>query len=213
MKRLDRTCTPAPTALNNYRHGVQNWSCITGTDKQAIRTSLEQMQGKICAYCESSLDDMGQHIEHFRRRAEFPQLTFSWENLYWSCDKSDSCGHFKDNKADAYNISDIIDPCCDNPDHFFRFRADGTISIRPGLSTADSRRAAETLRVLNLAQDHGRLKNMRRNAVAGYLKIVEDLQEFDEADKRELIQEELNKISGCPFSTVIRHVLTDFNEA
>ena len=82
------------------------------------------------------LDALGQHIEHFRRKKHFPELTFTWANLYWSCDQTDSCGHYKDHGAGAYNVNDLVELCIDDPDEFFRFRADGTISIRPGLSAA-----------------------------------------------------------------------------
>jgi len=209
LKRLNRAATPAPIELNNYQHGVHNWSHVTNQDKQAIRSSLERMQGKLCAYCEASLEIMGQHIEHFRRKAQFPHLEFAWNNLYWSCDKSDSCGHFKDSKATPYDINEIIDPCFDDPDHFFRFRADGTISVRHGLNETDRRKASETLRVFNLDPDWGRLRNMRKGVLAGYLSLTEEIQKFSEDDLVELLEDELNSIVGQPFSTAIRHVLTN----
>jgi uncharacterized protein (TIGR02646 family) len=168
------------------------------------------MQGRHCAYCEGPLDSLGQHIEHFRRRHCFPGATFDWTNLYWSCDQQDSCGHYKDNGAGGYNIADLVEPCIDNPDHYFRFRSDGTISIRSGLGDAELIRASETLRVLNLNPQWGRLRNMRRAAVAPYLNIVDGVAGFTTNELQELFSEELEATRRGPFSTAIRHVLTEF---
>src|SRR5438105_4358499 len=110
MRKLDRGNVPAPVCLANYQVGAHTWNSLTYEDKEQIRQSLEQLQGRRCAYCEGSLDALGQHIEHFRRKGigHFPQFTFSWSNLYWSCYQDDSCGRFKDHSAGAYNPNDLI---------------------------------------------------------------------------------------------------------
>jgi uncharacterized protein (TIGR02646 family) len=190
-------------------HPAQRWKDVTAADMNQIRTYLELMQGRCCAYCEGSLDALGQHIEHFRTRKQHPELTFTWTNLYWSCDQSDSCGHHKENGAGRYNVNDLIDPCMDEPDRFFRFRSDGTISIRPGLSPGDRSRAQETLRVLNLNPMWGRLRNMRRAAVAGYVSLAEVEVGFSPGEWREFFSDELAVAATQPFYTAIRHVLTE----
>jgi uncharacterized protein (TIGR02646 family) len=170
------------------------------------------MQGRRCAYCEGSLEILGKHIEHFRRKHQFhfPELTFAWNNLYWSCNQSDSCGHYKDSgAAKPYNINELIDPCTDNPDDFFRFRSDGTISIRRGLSATDEIKAKETLRVFNLHPNGGRLRNMRMAALACYVSLVDDASGFAQEELRDLFEDELAVAGNLPFSTAIRHVLTE----
>jgi uncharacterized protein (TIGR02646 family) len=211
MRLLDRGSAPVPPCLAGYNHGQHTWDDVTGAHKADIRSSLEQMQGRRCAYCEGSLDILGQHIEHFRRKhsAHFPHLAFTWTNLYWSCNQTDSCGRYKDHSAGPYNPNDLLDPCVDDPDHVFRFRSDGSISIRPGLSPADQRKAEETLRVFNLQPRWGRLRNMRKAAVAGYVALVEGAADFTLAELREFFAEELATAAALPFSTVIRHVLTE----
>src|SRR4051812_18958917 len=125
MRWLDRNAVPAPACLATYQHGLHTWDDVTPLDKSHIRAALEQMQGRRCAYCEGSLDALGRHVEHFRRKhaAHFPHLTFVWTNLYWSCDQADSCGRFKDHGAGAYDPDDLIDPCVEDPDRLFRFRS------------------------------------------------------------------------------------------
>jgi uncharacterized protein (TIGR02646 family) len=154
---------------------------------------------------------LGQHIEHFWRKSVHPAKTFDWKNLYWSCDQTDSCGHFKDHGAGAYDVNQLVDPCCDDPDLFFRFRSDGTIDVQLGLSPADKHKAEETLRVFGLCAQWGRLRNMRKAAVSGYLEDVREAIKagFGPDDLVEYFEETLQEIATLPFSTAIRHVLTE----
>ncbi|MFD2717007.1 retron system putative HNH endonuclease, partial [Tistrella mobilis] len=197
--------------LHSYTCSVNRWDDVSSIHKEQIRKQLEAMQGRRCAYCEGSIDGLGQHIEHFRRKKHHPALTFEWSNLFWSCNQTDSCGHFKDRRAGSYNVADLIDPCADDPDDFFIFWSDGTISVRNGLSKQEEHRAKETLRVFSLHPNFGRLRNMRKSAVAQYVNYVADASEygFSDEDIRELIAGELQVARDLPFYTTIRHVLTE----
>lgn len=213
MRSLDRTAVAAPPCLGQYRHGTHTWGDVGPPDKQQIRAHLEQLQGRMCAYCEGPLDSLGQHIEHFRRKHHFPRLTFDWVNLFWSCDRDDSCGRFKDHDAGAYDSDDIIDPCLDSPDRFFRFRSDGAIDVRVDLSLRDEHRARETLRVFNLDPNNGRLRAMRRRALEAYQglepDILQALEDFSPAERGAFLAEEVARTCGEPFSSVIRHFFED----
>jgi len=211
MQRLDRANIAEPICLANYQHGHHVWDDVSAADRAQIRQQLEVMQGRRCAYCEGSLDVLGHHIEHFRRKAQghFPQLTFAWSNLFWSCDQKDSCGHYKDHGAGVYNPDDLIDPSVDDPDVFFRFRTDGTINVRSGLQALDEHRAEETLRVFSLNPRWGRLRNMRKAAVAAYVSLVDGCVGFSVTDLQDFFKDELEAAVALPFFTAIRHVLTE----
>jgi uncharacterized protein (TIGR02646 family) len=209
MRQLNRADVMEPACLANYDHSHHKWDNVTCGDKAQIRQQLEQMQGRRCSYCEGSLDALGNHIEHFRRRGHFPHLTFSWGNLYWSCDQKDSCGHYKDHGAGTYDVDDLIDPCVDNPDTFFRFRTDGTINVRPDLQASDTHKAEETLRVFNLNPQWGRLRNMRKAAVAAYVCLVDGCVGISASDLQDFFRDELAAAAALPFFTAIRHVLTE----
>lgn len=209
MRKLDRAPATVPACLALYVHGRDKWNDVTRPHKQEIRASLEQMQGRRCAYCEGPLNSLGHHIEHFRRKKHHVQLTFAWANLYWSCDQNDSCGHFKDHGAGAYNPNDLIDPCADDPSNFLRFRSDGTVGVCPGLSTRDEFRARETLRVFNLHTEFGRLRNMRKAAASRYLQFVSELAALDARERSEYAQMEIQETAAEPFSTVVRHMFED----
>ena len=134
------------------------------------------MQGRRCAYCEGSLDALGSHIEHFRRKAQgtFLNSRLLGAIFFGRATKTYSCGHYKDHGAGTYDVNDLIDPCVDNPDTFFRFRTDGTINVRAGPSAQrDKHKAEETLRVFNLNPNWGRLRNMRKAAVSAYVSFVD----------------------------------------
>ncbi len=211
MRRLDRAAVTAPSCLDEYQCGTHNWGSVTSEHKAEIRLQLEAMQGRRCAYCEGCLDTFGQHIEHFRRKHVYPHLTFLWRNLFWSCDCLTRCGHYKDHGAGEYDPNDIIDPTSDDPEDYFHFYTDGTIRLRPELTSQQEHRARETLRVFNLCPDTGSLRDIRMTYCLGYKNMGEELAELaadsDEDMVRSFIDEELEKIRGLPFETAIRHTL------
>jgi uncharacterized protein (TIGR02646 family) len=209
MHKLNRNGVASPACLANYQHPAQNWDDVGTPDKNEIRAQLELMQGRRCAYCEGPLDALGQHIEHFRRKKHFPDFTFTWANLYWSCDQTYSCDHYKDRGAGAYNVNDLIEPCVDDPDQFFRFRSDGTISVRQGLPAAARHKAEETLRVFNLNPKWGRLRNMRKAALSTYVSLVDSDLGYSVNDLQEFFSDELSQAVMQPFYSAIRHVLTE----
>ncbi|WP_298105929.1 retron system putative HNH endonuclease [Bradyrhizobium sp.] len=213
MRKLDRANCPVPPCLARYQYGVHTWDDVSSAHKAEIRAHLEMMQGKRCAYCEGDIVVLDQHIEHFRRKGDpaYRHLTFDWNNLFWSCNQTDSCGHFKDRGAVPYNVAELINPCVDDPDHFFVFRSDGTISVRRDLSAQEEHRAKETLRVFSLDADWGRLRAMRKAAVSGYLIAADEAAGagFSSEDVRAYFAAELEYAKDLPFYTAIRHVLTE----
>ncbi|MEN8214990.1 MAG: retron Ec78 anti-phage system effector HNH endonuclease PtuB [Pseudomonadota bacterium] len=212
MHKLKRPKPPA--CLAKYRHGLNNWSDITTADRAKIWESLDIMQQKRCAYCENRIKtepkDNNAHIEHFRQRSRYPQGTFEWEKIFASCNRQESCGKYKDSLP-HYNHADVIKMDVEDPEDFFLFGYDGTISIRPNLSAQEKHRAKETLRIFNLDAKHGPLRQMRQAAVQGYYQTAEELaemaKEFPEEEWYPLLEEELEAINELPFATAIKHVL------
>ena len=203
----------APNCLSNYQHGQHQWTSPTVAERTEIRTALEAMQGRRCAYCECDLPQdgqHGQHIEHFRQRSRYPQGTFDWDNLFLSCDREDSCGKHKD--TCTYTPADLIKPDVEDPELFFRYGEDGTISVRQGLSPQQQHRAIETLRIFNIDAQWGPLRQMRSVVCNGYLETAtafqEMAQQYPAADWWPLLLQELASISQLPFCTAIKHTLT-----
>lgn len=205
MHKLQRPT--APPCLARYSYKKHKWQDVSDTDKTAIRQSLYTMQQHRCAYCEKSLlEDKPCHIEHFRQRSCHPQGTFTWDNLYLSCNTTNTCGKYKDQQS--YHWQDLIDPCTDDPDDYLRFYSDGNIRPRKNLSPSEQKRAKETIRVFNLNEQA--LQATRKSELQGWLQIAEELlrwQEISEDDYQTELTQYLQRISGKPFETAIRHLL------
>lgn len=209
MHFLDRTSVPAPTSLSRYRHGSDKWDKLSTNkvDYQEVTDALNILQGTRCAYCECALGPA--HVDHFDQQARAPQRTFAWDNLFRSCERQDSCGRHKDRQN--YEAPDLIKPDVDDPERFFQFETEGTISVRKELSSADTRRAETTLRVLALDAARGPLRAIRKSHVAGYVQSGIELLELAAAcgeDAHALIDEAVAQTAHLPYATAIKHVLT-----
>ena len=212
MHQLDRSHVPSPACLGRYRHGRDTWNNLSDDDRQEIRAALEVMQGRRCAYCECSLDTHhDQHIEHFRQRGRYPQGTFDWHNLFWSCERDNSCGKHKDG-CGLYNHDDLIKPDVEDPEQFFLFVSNGSIVLRASLTAAQQHRAKETLRILNLDAQRGPLRYMREREASGYINTANEIQEWASIYPPQVwmpfLEQEIERIRGLPFCTTIKHVLT-----
>lgn len=199
----------APGCLAGFRAGAQNWSDVTTPQKREIWQALEAMQGQRCAYCEASAGAGGRHIEHFVQKGRMPQLTFTWNNLFGSCNCESSCGRHKDSAAQPYADVDLIKPDLEDPEQYFVFEPEGGVRARHGLSAMDARRAHETIRIFNL---NGVLKAIRRREVMGYLQVAEEIAEFWAADPAlglQALADELAATARLPFATAIKHVLSN----
>lgn len=213
MHKLDRGS--APTCLARFRHGLHNWGHLTDADRKQIWDELTAMQGKRCAYCEADISSGERHIEHFRQKGRDPTQTFVWGNLFGSCNNGSTCGKHKDEQP-VYAPAVLIKPDVEDPEYFLRFHSNGTITVRPGLSTtvpaglskADQHRASETLRLFNL--EDGSLRWQRHSAVSGYVKTAEEIAELaaeDPALAAAFLAIEISATAHLPFSTAIKHTL------
>lgn len=207
MHKLTRGLAPA--CLAGFNHGANNWADVTTAQKQEIWQFLESMQGSYCAYCEAVITADNRHIEHFVQKGRDPTQTFAWSNLFGSCNREDSCGKHKDGKGRPYVDADLIKPDAEDPEHCLVFDAHGSVQPRTGLSTDAAHRAAETVRIFNL---NGVLKAIRRSHVAGYVQTAEEIAQFFDLDPalgQQALMEELAATAHLPFSTAIRHVLSN----
>lgn len=200
----------APVCLSRYRHGINNWGMQSPTPEERVEIwgKLNAMQGDRCAYCEATICEGRRHIEHFRQRSNHSPGTFNWSNLFGSCNRQDTCGKHKDT-CGPYHHSDLIKPDIDDPDDFFVFTPDGSVSPKANLSEANHHRATESIRIFNL---NGVLRQIRFAEIVGYVQTAEELAEmavhYPPSDWLPLLEEELAATESLPFATAIHHVLT-----
>ncbi|MDO9230044.1 MAG: retron system putative HNH endonuclease [Syntrophales bacterium] len=88
----------------------------------SIKDVLVAMFHGKCAYCESKISHIAYgHIEHFKPKSTFPELTFEWTNLLLSCPicNGPEC------KGDCFPVvsegGPLINPCDDTPAEHFEF--------------------------------------------------------------------------------------------
>lgn len=225
MHKLDRNGVAAPACLSTYDYRTQSWDNFGGACKRSLRFALFQLQGiqginsedageygLRCAYCESAIRHEG-HIEHFRRKNRarpdgYPELTFSWSNLFLACGSKSHCGHFKDRPgSQPYDADQLIKPDLEDPEHYLYFHSSGEVRPRHRLEAADEHRAKVTIGVFGL--DDRVLKGARANAVVSYRKRLEsDLAEiasWDEVLRSEYILGEIDAARWEPYATSVKH--------
>ncbi|HBR2024960.1 TIGR02646 family protein [Klebsiella quasipneumoniae] len=208
MKLLKRPA--GPEQLEKFRGGRDEWSAV---DLEDIWPYLIQMQGSFCAYCECSLER--KHVEHFRTRRRFNNLTFDWNNLFGSCGDTrikggwDRCGIYKDNGAGEYEVDLLVKPDEDIPDEYLLFLTTGRVVPAKGLNGQKLLKAQETIRVFNLNGDPS-LVGRRKTTLSYVLDEVKTLYDaYDELDEEfwhEMLDDALQAISHTEFSTALRHV-------
>lgn len=213
MHKIDRALVDAPACLATYDYQTRKWDDIDRDCKAAVRFALTQIQGIRCAYCESTIRHEG-HIEHFRRKnaGHFPELCFTWTNLFLACGSRDHCGHFKDRRhAPPYRPDLLIKPDEDDPDDYFYFHSSGEVRIRTDLSKRAAVRATETIRVFGLNEPA--LAGARARAVGSYRKrdtfdeLLQVLSTWDERDREEYLEQEIDATRFDEYATTIKHFL------
>lgn len=216
MHKLDRASVTCPECLSHYDHTKQEWKDLKSDCKSSLRSELVKMQSTPkgttrCAYCEGNIFHEG-HIEHFRRKnaGHFPELTFEWTNLFLACGAQQHCGHYKDSpSAPAYNPNHLIKPDEQDPEYYLYFHSNGEVRERIGLNNNDTHKAVETIRVFGL--NEASLRGKRKSAVREYKKwILKDLDEiasWNEADREEYLQGEIERTRWEAYSTTIKHFL------
>ena len=200
MHKLERP--PAePVALREARDsGCPDWDHFPSDKKAEVQVELILMQNGRCAYCEATVDQGEGHIEHFRLKNQewFPEKTFEWKNLYYSCMRNGTCGCHKDRVLQKEEADCLIDPCVDNPEDFLQFTHNGGVEARSDLSMKDALRAKVTINTFNLKQED--LIAERANVLRGY----EWLEQYPATQIDEVLAE-VAATEGTPFVTAIYH--------
>ncbi len=94
-----------PSLLDNttqrHRQKCINASAYVESDrykKDDTKKLLKEIYHNKCCYCEQSIGDNYQQVEHFRPKAVYYWLAHSWDNLFLCCDR---CNGFK---SDTFGI-------------------------------------------------------------------------------------------------------------
>lgn len=141
-------------------------------DAKSVMLSDEQEQ--LCGYTEIHINEVKDgHIDHYRKRDLFPNLTFDWNNLVVALKDSDFGANYKDNRSgiNGDDYDNIFNPVIDNVENYFDYTTWGKVTAKATISEADTRKADKTIEVFNL--NHKSLTDRRKNLIS-MMKIYGD---------------------------------------
>jgi hypothetical protein len=94
------------TWKNNFISSGKDRPSTTQYGHHTVRECLNTMSNHKCYYCEQTLKDTINEIDHFIEVAERKDLAFEWTNLYLACDNCNS-----KHSNTSIPVTDVLDPC------------------------------------------------------------------------------------------------------
>ncbi|KAB8335131.1 TIGR02646 family protein [Scytonema tolypothrichoides VB-61278] len=190
---------------------IPDWKSFPQPVKNEVYHSLLQEQGFVCCYCGMSIGRKQCHIEHFRPKSVYRDLTFEYTNLIASCQGEDEhkprvpvhCGHKKQAWFDEELMISPLDPKCAD---YFKYSGFGEI-----LPTDDKdKQAPAKTTIQKLALSIDKLRKMRRAAIDAVLMATDGLT----ATEVQLLTQGYQKPDAngryTPFSAAITYILKQY---
>lgn len=177
-----------PECLQEAETRGWDWNSFHTNDHDGYRCVIQRAledQKNECAYTglwigEGTTQKI--HIDHFRKKAIYPEETFYWDNLFAAAKDLDYGSDYKDKhihgpKTNAESqYKKFWSPLYANLSNAFWYRQDGMIEPALGLEDNDREMAQHTIEMYNLnAPD---LKQRRQgviNMLKGYKEIPEEI--------------------------------------
>jgi uncharacterized protein (TIGR02646 family) len=157
---------------------------------------IETNGGK-CMYCESSIAVVApEHIEHYRPKKIYPQLTFDWNNLGLSCPKCNM------NKSDVFDEDyPYINPYTDLPNDHFVFL--GTMIVH----NPNNKRAKFT--ELQLELNRPELMEARKERIDTIRLLIDQYEEENNPTLKVLLKKNIDKetAENTPYSMCTKTVV------
>lgn len=177
------TPTPALTAFN-AAHPLATAADFDSLAfrpiKDAVKADLNQDQGGLCAYCESTLPPTEGQVDHIKPKAGAngqPSLCFSYNNYAYSCINHKTCGQKK--KGGLLPIEPA--PGCNAE---WSLSTDGTIEPISRLTRRQAHNVRQTRDMLGLNADSN-LVDERKRWLAQTIVVLQqapnDIQQFLQA--------------------------------
>lgn len=175
----------APGCLAAAKDKGWNWEEFYHNDHNGHTQCMDQAgadQGGVCGYTELPLGSKGvkKHLDHYRKKAIYPKLTFDWNNLVCAVKDRRFGADYKDDLIDGNNAEAtyacILNPVADEAQDYFYCDTDGKMIAGGGLDETNGRKAVETIRVFNLNETE--LVSRRRTLIT-QLRACADLAEED----------------------------------
>ena len=168
MRKINKGTPVAGFNGNNFNNSCTTWLDFHEEHQEIYEKSrfviLADEQNQLCGYTEIYINDLTDcHIDHYKKRSLFPELTFEWNNLIAATKDSDFGAIYKDNKSGIRenDYNHIFNPVTDNVENYFYYTTWGEVTPKIAISEIDNQKAKKTIEVFNL--NHKSLKDRRRN--------------------------------------------------
>ena len=194
MRKINKGNPHQPFSNYVAKHKPVNWEDMDGAIKRDSRNFIMQNeQVGLCGYTELPLNIDNSHIDHYKKRNLFPQLTFDWTNLIVAAVDDEFGANFKDNgySIKAAEYSEIFNPVLDHSENYFSYTEWGEIVAKEGITNDEKEKAEKTIEIFNLK--HPSLKSRRFTII----QMVKSCRE--QFTKQELLQ----LFNGQGFKSVI----------
>lgn len=204
MKTINKP-NAVPDFFQNYHkhHSVASWDDVDSESRSLWREYiLDVEQRGLGAYTEAPCVKDTSHIDHFKKRSDFPQLTFCWSNMFVDETNEKYGARFKDRKS-RLDYSLLISPATANVERFFEYYEDGSIAPNRHLDQNSTERARYTIDTFNL--NHPALKGMRCEIFDTFFSVT------SRGDASQLAESFANAHYGFP--SVVQQILKDMGEA
>lgn len=168
MRKINKL-TPLPHFNgDNYNNNCFIWTCknctnitLHNTYQDIYQNSRLQIltdeQNQMCGYTEIYINELEEcHIDHYKKREFFPELTFNWDNLIVATKDNDFGANYKDNeyKIQKAEYIKIFNPVIDEVK--FKYTTSGEI-------VETDEKIKKTVEVFNL--NYEPLKNRRKKLI------------------------------------------------
>ena len=155
------TRSPKPVIIERNQ---ENWTHVlleASTDAErrraegkyrhrAIKDAIVTMFHGKCAYCESKISHIAYgHIEHFKPKSTFPELTFEWTNLLLSCPICNGPEYKGDRFPEEADGGPLVNPCDETPAEHFEFVFDPVAKLASVIGKTIRGQTTEKLLGLN----------------------------------------------------------------
>ncbi len=183
-----------PSLLNAKDKGW-NWDDFHSNDQEAYKNCREQAlkeQLEECAYTGLWLGDGTKqtiHIDHFKKKAIYPELTFDWNNLFVAAKDLDCGADHKDKRISCPRVSsdkiydNILSPLERHLSDYFWYRQDGAVIPHPSINDDELiSKINNTIDIFNLNSSF--LKDRR----SGIIKMMRSYAGFEESAIREIMK-------------------------
>lgn len=207
MRQIDKQpCIPLAEACATPDSSPHDWDDLHKNHRELyvrMRQQAEEEQHGECAYTGLLVSERNGHLDHFRKRALYPQLMFEWDNIFLAvkCGKygADHKDHIINGNNHTAMYARLLMPLTEEVERYFYYANDGSIQPSPDLSDDDRERAQLTIDTFNL--NEATLCQRR----SGIQKRIESILNGCPGAKAQQLFEIFN---GTPFSAMVRQYIS-----